>query len=116
MRVMDGAVRLYRWLHARLDILLFLGARLMQVYLHGRQRAVSATGNASYPISGVRTMGDDQDDHSWAARYRFGATQARQCAAIVQGENTRQALLSLAVRYDELAAHLEERILARNSR
>ena len=108
---MDGAVRLYRWLRSRLDILLFLGTRLMQVHLHRRQRAVSAAGNASY-----RKMTDDQDDHSWAARYRVGATQARERAAMVQGENTRQALLSLAVKYDELAAELEERLVARKSR
>jgi osmotically-inducible protein OsmY len=108
---MDGAVRLYRWLRSRLDILLFLGARLMQDHLHGRQRAVSAAGNASYLISGVRKMDNDRDDRSWAARYRVGATQARQRAAMVQGENTRQVLLSLAAKYDELAAELEERIV-----
>lgn len=107
MHVMDGAVRFSRWFRARMDNLLFLGTRLLE-----NQFAVTSTRRQRRRLAGQK-VNDNQDDRSWAARYRVGASEARQRAETVQGENTRQVLLGLAVKYDELAEDLEQRMAAR---
>ena len=55
-------------------------------------------------------MDDSQSDRSWAARYRQNAVEARNRAATVMSEGTRQKLLKLADEYDEMAAERERRI------
>lgn len=106
MHIMNGAVRFSRWFRARMDILLFLGVRLLE-----NQFAVTSTRRQRRFHAGQK-VNDNQDDRSWAARYRVGASEARQRAETVQGQNTRQVLLGLAVKYDELADDLEQRIAA----
>ena len=65
---------------------------------------------------GVLIMDDSQDDHSWAARYRLGASEARQRAATVKSEKTRQELLKIAAEYDELAAERERMAALKDSK
>lgn len=55
-------------------------------------------------------MDNADDDHEWAARFRRKASEARERAATVKGETTRQMLLHLAAEYDGLAAETERRI------
>lgn len=55
-------------------------------------------------------MDNAHDDHQWAARFRRKASEARERAAMVKGEATRQILLNLAAEYDELAAEKERKV------
>ena len=90
-----------------------VGALLILLSLGALVAPASARRNTRWRLTRMgrngRNIDDAQDDHSWAIRYRLGASEARQRAATVQGENTRQVLLSLAAGYEELAAELERK-------
>lgn len=65
------------------------------------------------PISAMTRAHDSEDrsDHkSWAARYRRSAVEARHRAVTVKSEKAREALLKLAIEYDELAAAIEQKL------
>ena len=59
-------------------ILLSLGTLIMPTTARRKTRW-----NFTRMGRGGRNMDDAQDDHSWAARYRLGASEARQRAATV---------------------------------
>jgi hypothetical protein len=56
------------------------------------------------------------DDRSRAEKYRREAISLRQAAEIVQDPRLRNQLLSIAERYDALAAGIESEILSQNDR
>jgi hypothetical protein len=61
-------------------------------------------------MTGGHEVEDDRQYESWAARDRLSAVEARNRTATVKSEQTRKALLKLAVEYDERAADFEQRL------
>lgn len=53
---------------------------------------------------------EERDYKSWATRYRHSAVEARARSETVKTDKAREALLKLAIEYDERAADLERKL------